>query len=83
MQSARIKRGGAPESIPLSGVGRPLTAHGGLPYVDDELLRHLQQTFKVSVAEHYTLRDYDLMVGQQQVIAHLRTLWEAQQNKDE
>lgn len=53
-------------------------ASDGLPYVDQPLLAYLIEQFPVRVSEHLDLRDYDRMAGQQQIIEHLRTLFDNQ-----
>lgn len=46
------------------------------PEVSHELIDHLVKVYPVQVAEHHTIRDYDVMLGQQQVINHLKSLLE-------
>jgi hypothetical protein len=77
MSASRLKRDPVPESRALSGIRLPLASSTpGIPYVDETLIMHLMQTFKVSVSADYSIREYDRMVGQQEVIAHLSHLLE-------
>jgi len=43
------------------------------PVMDAALIAHLRHVFAPSVHQDHTLRDYDRMVGQQQVITYLAT----------
>lgn len=46
-----------------------------MPRVDIQLIRHLRSVYPVVVSRDMSLRDYDISVGRQEVIAHLEALW--------
>ena len=49
-----------------------------VPAVDAELVDYLIKAFPVTLSPDYDLRNYDRMLGAQDVIRHLRMLWEDQ-----
>jgi hypothetical protein len=51
-----------------------------LPFVSEELLRHLGDIFPIKLSKDFTQRDYDRQVGQQEIIAHLNKLFDDQQS---
>lgn len=78
MSNARISRrvdlGGqsAPQGIILPNVAAaPVILP---PKVDEELVRYLKQSFQVTLSRDATLRDYDRMLGAQELIQHLEGL---------
>jgi hypothetical protein len=88
MSSARLIRGrlpfeeAAPEPslrerqvIRASNNGEPAP-----PPVEQSLIDYLRKTYPVSVTLSHTLRDYDRMAGIQEVLDHLQTLHDEQQN---
>lgn len=46
--------------------------------IPKDLIEYLKHTFRPEVSAHHDLRDYDVMVGQQEVIGHIQTLYEYQ-----
>jgi hypothetical protein len=52
-----------------------------VPYVDPQLIAYLRSAFPVSVARDKDLRDYDRLVGQQEIIDHLVQLEREQRNQ--
>ena len=48
------------------------------PVVDAELVDYLIRAFPVTLSPDYDIRNYDRMLGAQDVIRHLRMLWEDQ-----
>ena len=83
MSSARLNR--TPASSPAGGgidfpVSAPRRTDVRVPEIDEDLITYLQATFRVSLAPDFSLRDYDRMLGAQQVIEHLKGLWEEQNN---
>lgn len=83
MLSARLNRN--PASSQAGGgqtfpVMAPSNVKVRVPEIDKDLIAYLQAIFPVSLSPEYSLRDYDRMLGAQQVIEHLKSLWEAQNN---
>lgn len=77
--SARLNRN--PVSTDTGGVPAPVMQPSiRVPVVDKELLDYLLAAFPVSLSEEKSLRDYDRMLGSQQVIQHLKALWKEQNN---
>lgn len=81
--SARINRqrvpvdtGGGTDATP--GIRSLITQSSRVPTVDQALIDHLKDTFKITLAPHHDLRNYDRQLGQQQVIEHLTALLAAQ-----
>lgn len=51
-----------------------------VPYVSEELLRHLAEVFPIKLSRDFSQRAYDVQVGQQEVIAHLQNLYDNQKS---
>jgi hypothetical protein len=64
-----------------AGIKSPLETHQ-LPAVGAELVDYLIRAFPVTLSPDYDLRNYDRMLGAQDVIRHLRMLWEDQKPTD-
>lgn len=61
--------------------GRKSTENEFIPNIEPELITYLRRRFPISLAPQNSLRDYDMMLGRQQVVEHLEALWEAQQQE--
>lgn len=77
--SARLNRRDVPASgqvntVELSTTEARKSPPSSFPFISQDLLAHLRQTFAVSVARGREIREYDLMAGQQSVIEYLETL---------
>lgn len=82
MSESRLQREQPSLQQPLNkgGVSLPLsTKPTNCPPIDKELIEHLRRIFEVQVHRQYDIRDYDRMVGQQEVIGYLFTNYMKQQ----
>lgn len=80
--SARIRRaetGKGEQKLPL--MASPSGGHIPYPTIDKALLDYLRTQFTVRLSSELTLRDYDRMAGNQEVIEHLEALYLYQQNE--
>lgn len=68
-----------PGDIPPGGtMGRTEDRIGPIPVVERDLIDHLRSRFPVNVTRGRDPRDYDILVGQQEVIEYLSRLWKEQ-----
>lgn len=63
--------------------GQPIMTPTGLktPHISKELLQHLGEIFPIKASKDFALRDYDRIVGHQEVIQHLQALYAQQQTE--
>lgn len=77
---AKVTFGGPPESIGGS-TDKRLPTSQIQPQVPPELVPYLERVFAPAVSRGRELRDYDRMVGHQEVLDHLRALVEQQKSR--
>lgn len=80
MSDARIKRHSPGEDTPGGYMRTVDPLIGAIPQIDPDLVRHLRAMFPVTQSRSHTLRDYDVQVGQGEVIAYIEKLWKSQQS---
>lgn len=74
--TARINRSSTPANGPE--IARPIGTLTLPPSIDLALLDYLTQAFAVRLSPSFTERDYDRMLGHQQVIEHLKSIYDQQ-----
>jgi hypothetical protein len=81
--SARLSRSDSSEIIRApkkhSAEARLRLSEAQPPRIDPEVIDYLLSRFPIMVSSGMNLREYDEMVGQQQVIAHLDELRKSQE----